>query len=358
MGATPAATASLDIVAADADGRETRRSLSLSLAVGAMVVLAGATPSSSALPGGGDAALDAPGLEDALEAGDAWTCVFGVSVTPVLAAPPRCRVPPAAAAGGEAVSLVLRSPTGALSNAVPFRYRDPPAAASFAPAGGATTGGTLLTVALAGNHAADAADAWTCLFVGDALEDGAAATAATADVVDGLVVAARCATPEAAREGAASVALAANGADFGAAAPAAFSYAGAPPTLEALSASVGDVVVATGSGFANGTALTCRAGAAASVGVYVSPGVVHCAVPAEIYAGGASLAVANNGVDFSDALPLVYGARVAIAAAAPRRAPKSGGTVVVVAGTFAANATRCAFGAATVDADVAGDVLT
>ena len=157
MGATPAATASLDIVAADADGRETRRSLSLSLAVGAMVVLAGATPSSSALPGGGDAALDAPGLGDALEAGDAWTCVFGVSVTPVLAAPPRCRVPPAAAAGGEAVSLVLRSPTGALSNAVPFRYRDPPAAASFSPASGATTGGTLLTVALAGNHRTAAA---------------------------------------------------------------------------------------------------------------------------------------------------------------------------------------------------------
>ncbi|KAH8062449.1 hypothetical protein JL722_3367 [Aureococcus anophagefferens] len=244
MGATPAATASLDIVAADADGRETRRSLSLSLAVGAMVVLAGATPSSSALPGGGDAALDAPGL------------------------------------------------------------------------------GTRSRPARVG--------------------DGAAATAATADVVDGLVVAPRCAARARGRR----VRRArANGADFGAAAPATFAYAGAPPTLEALSASVGDVVVATGAGFANGTRHVRRV---ASVGVYVSPGVVHCAVPAEIYAGGASLAVANNGVDFSDALPLVYGgwyAPVAHLEIRPDRGPASGGSAVVL---NVAAADRCRFGDAVV----------
>ncbi|KAH8060374.1 hypothetical protein JL720_13537 [Aureococcus anophagefferens] len=177
MGATPAATASLDIAAADADGRETRRSLSLSLAVGAMVVLAGATPSSSALPGGGDAALDAPGLEDALEAGDAWT---------------RLR-----------------------------RFRDP---------------------------------------------------------VRGRRRGAACRRPP-------------------------------PPGGEAVS-------------------LSTPAGRR-------SP--------------------SRTTASTFDALPLVYGAAIAAAA---RGAPKSGGTVVVVAGTFAANATRCAFGAATVDADVAGDVLT
>ncbi|KAH8076572.1 hypothetical protein JL721_583 [Aureococcus anophagefferens] len=272
MGATPAATASLDIVAADADGRE------------------------------------------AAVAAGSGVGVVGRFRAPV-AAPPRCRVPPAAAAGGEAVSLVLRSPTGALSTPCPSatatRRR------GVVRAGAAAASGALRDRRASRNHAADAADAWTCLFVGDVLEDGAAAprrprTSSTASSSP------RARRSRAAR--AASVALAANGADFGAAAPA-------------------------------------TAGASASVGVYVSPGVVHCAVPAEIYAGGASLAVANNGVDFSDALPLVYGARVAIAAA-PGRAPKSGGTVVVVAGTFAANATRCAFGAATVDADVAGDVLT
>ena len=122
----------------DRDGREASQTLGLGLLIEDVVVLESITPASSPLAGGVRVQLDAPGLVESVR-GDveiygqsAWACVFGDVATRVLE-DGSCVAPPS----NTSVALALKSPSGQMTNEVPFSYRDLPDVDALEPDRGA-----------------------------------------------------------------------------------------------------------------------------------------------------------------------------------------------------------------------------
>jgi hypothetical protein len=159
--------------------------LGLGVQIEDVIVLESITPSSSPLHGGVRVRLDAPGLVESVR-GDveiygqsAWSCVFGDIVTRVLE-DGSCVAPPS----NESVALALKSPSGQMTNEVPFSYRDLPDVEALEP----DHGSQGLQVTLTVNSVADASDSWRCRF-------GSTEVGGTALTRNGLVESIRCAAP-------------------------------------------------------------------------------------------------------------------------------------------------------------------
>ena len=291
-------------------------------------------PSSSPLHGGVRVRLDAPGLVESVRSDveiygqSAWACVFG-DVVSSISEDGSCVAPPS----NTSVALALKSPSGQMTNEVPFSYRDLPDVDALEPDRGAPGLQVTLTV----NSVADASDSWRCRF-------GSVDVGGTALISGGLVESIRCAAPP--LKGVVDVSASFDGMSFGA--PQLFTYELPPAVTEAVLED--DQLLVRGSGFVNTSALSCRVDGMDVRATYVSDKEIVChsrvaeTSPYRTTGGPSLLHYEVEGR-----------AAITIEDASIRRASSEGGEAVRVTGRGFAQGAQCAFGDRTVKARVKND---
>jgi hypothetical protein len=314
----------------------------------------------------GSGFLDRPTLQCRFGSAPAAAAVW-LSPTQV-----RCVSPASFAGGPGAVPLAVSN------NAVHFGEGDA-AAASFEyrapevvtgqpePPSGDSSGGTTVTVR--GTGFVDG-PALSCRFA--AAPDADGDWDAFVRVVPAAFVSEHeltCVTP-AQPAGAVAVSVANNGADFGAATEASFTFL---PTASVSSVTPrvgivggGTVVAVSGAGFVErgGDALVCKFGAAVVLATFYSSSLVTCTAPAAAAAGGAAVALEVSNVGAagrfsSNGQVFEFRSPITVASASPAAGPDSGGTAVEVRGTnfLRTDALRCRFGELEVAATFVADGL-
>ena len=211
------------------------------------------------------------------------------------------------------------------TDGVQFLFVAPMSVASISPATGPEHGGTTIT--LAGSDFA-VPEALVCEF-------GSSDLRVAAHWISPAAV--TCVAP-ANQPSTVEVRLSTNGQQFVTApTPYTFHATAAVLALAPTSGSIngGTLVVVNGVGFVDSSLLRCRFGGAAPVeAVFVSSTSLRCRAPAQTASGSVAVAVAINGVDFTDATAVYeYRSAIRVTSVTPRNGPVGGGTRMVVTGS-------------------------